>query len=149
MLDADAVAQHLRGALDESLRAAEILGLDPEVIDLGGGLGVPYAPGEPELDLGPISEALKDQDKAVRVQAIKALEAFAPGSHDAAVKLIEVLTVKDQDNELRLAAVKALAKFGASAGKASASCRAVRNSATVWGARAMGRAAGAAAGGNS
>jgi diaminopimelate decarboxylase len=58
VLDAAAVVQHLRGALDESLRAAEVLGLAPEVIDLGGGFGVPYAPGEPELDLGPISEAL-------------------------------------------------------------------------------------------
>jgi diaminopimelate decarboxylase len=58
VLDAAAVVQHLRGALDESLRAAEVLGLDPEVIDLGGGFGVPYAPGEPELDLGPIGEAL-------------------------------------------------------------------------------------------
>jgi diaminopimelate decarboxylase len=58
VLDADAVVQHLRGALDESLRAAEVLGLAPEVIDLGGGFGVPYAPGESELDLSPISEAL-------------------------------------------------------------------------------------------
>jgi diaminopimelate decarboxylase len=58
VLDAAAVVQHLRGALDESLRAARVLGLAPEVIDLGGGFGVPYAPGEPELDLGPISEAL-------------------------------------------------------------------------------------------
>jgi aldehyde dehydrogenase (NAD+) len=58
VLDGDIVAQHLRGALDESLRAAEVLGIAPEVIDVGGGFGVPYAPGEPELDLGPISEAL-------------------------------------------------------------------------------------------
>jgi diaminopimelate decarboxylase len=58
VLDAAAVVQHLRGALDESRRAAEVLDLAPEVIDLGGGFGVPYAPGEPELDLGLISEAL-------------------------------------------------------------------------------------------
>src|SRR5262249_53211747 len=51
VLDAAAVVQHLRGALDESLRAAEVLGLAPEIIDLGGGFGVPYAPGEPELNL--------------------------------------------------------------------------------------------------
>ncbi len=58
VLDAGAVVQHLRDALDESLRAAAVLGLAPEVIDLGGGFGVPYAPGERELDLGPIGEAL-------------------------------------------------------------------------------------------
>src|SRR5581483_9940443 len=36
VLDAAAVVQHLRGALDESRRAAEVLGLSPEIIDLGG-----------------------------------------------------------------------------------------------------------------
>jgi aldehyde dehydrogenase (NAD+) len=65
VLDATAVVRHLRGALDESLRAAQVLGLAPEVIDLGGGFGVPYAPGEPELDLGSISEALQAIVEAV------------------------------------------------------------------------------------
>jgi aldehyde dehydrogenase (NAD+) len=58
VLDAAAVVQHLHGALDESRRAAAVLGLAPDIIDLGGGFGVPYAPGEPELELGPISAAL-------------------------------------------------------------------------------------------
>jgi aldehyde dehydrogenase (NAD+) len=66
VLDAAAVVRHLRGALDESLRAAEVLGLAPEVIDVGGGFGVPYAPGEPELDLGPIGEALHAIVQAAR-----------------------------------------------------------------------------------
>jgi diaminopimelate decarboxylase len=65
VIDAAAVVRHLRGAWDESLRAARVLGVTPEVIDLGGGFGVPYAPGEPELDLLPISEALE-----VIVQAV-------------------------------------------------------------------------------
>jgi aldehyde dehydrogenase (NAD+) len=59
VLDADDVSQHLRGALDESLRAARVLDLVAEVIDLGGGFGVPYATTEPELYLGPIGEALR------------------------------------------------------------------------------------------
>jgi diaminopimelate decarboxylase len=58
VLDAAAVVQHLRGALDEARRAADMLGLAPEVLDLGGGFGVPYGPGERELDLGPIGEEL-------------------------------------------------------------------------------------------
>jgi diaminopimelate decarboxylase len=58
VLDAVAVVQHLRGALDQSLRAADVLGLAPEVIDLGGGFGVPYGPGERELDLAPIGDEL-------------------------------------------------------------------------------------------
>jgi diaminopimelate decarboxylase len=58
VLDAAAVVQHLRGALDQSLRAADVLGLSPEVLDLGGGFGTPYGPEECELDLAPIGDEL-------------------------------------------------------------------------------------------
>jgi diaminopimelate decarboxylase len=58
VLDAAAIVRHLRGALDQSLRAADVLGFAPEVIDVGGGFGVPYGPGEPELDLVPIGDEL-------------------------------------------------------------------------------------------
>jgi len=58
VLDAAAVVGHLRDALDESLRAADVLGLGPEIIDLGGGFGVPYGPGQRELDLDPIGGEL-------------------------------------------------------------------------------------------
>jgi diaminopimelate decarboxylase len=59
VLDAGAVVHHLRGGVDQALRAAEVLGLTPEVINLGGGFGIPYGPGEPELDLAPIAEELR------------------------------------------------------------------------------------------
>jgi aldehyde dehydrogenase (NAD+) len=58
VLDSAAIVHHLHNALDQSLRAADVLGLSPEIIDLGGGFGVPYGPGESELDLGPIGEEL-------------------------------------------------------------------------------------------
>jgi diaminopimelate decarboxylase len=58
VLDATVVVHHLRGALDESLRAANVLGIVPEVIDLGGGFGVPYGPGDCELDLALIGDEL-------------------------------------------------------------------------------------------
>lgn len=58
VLDAAAIVQHLRDGLDECLRAADVLKLTPEIIDLGGGFGVPYGPGESELDLGPIGDEL-------------------------------------------------------------------------------------------
>jgi diaminopimelate decarboxylase len=60
VLDAAAVSHHLRGAVDQSLRAAEVLGVAPEVLDLGGGFGIPYGPDDPELDLAPVAEALRD-----------------------------------------------------------------------------------------
>jgi diaminopimelate decarboxylase len=59
VLDAAAVIHHLRGALEQSLRAADVLGLAPEVINVGGGFGIPYGPGEAELDLTPVGEALQ------------------------------------------------------------------------------------------
>jgi len=58
VLDAAAVIHHLRGALDLCLRAADRLGIVPEVLDLGGGFGVPYRPQDKELDLKPIADAL-------------------------------------------------------------------------------------------
>lgn len=58
ILDAAAVVRHLRGACDLSLRAAEILGTRPGILNLGGGFGVPYARGEHELSLSPIAEEL-------------------------------------------------------------------------------------------
>jgi diaminopimelate decarboxylase len=58
VLDSDAVVRQLRGALELSLRAAEVLGVTPEILNLGGGFGVPYGPDEQELDLDPIADEL-------------------------------------------------------------------------------------------
>jgi diaminopimelate decarboxylase len=59
VLDAAGIIHHLRGALEQSLRAADVLGLAPELINLGGGFGIPYGPGDAELDLAAIGEALR------------------------------------------------------------------------------------------
>jgi diaminopimelate decarboxylase len=59
ILEADAVAGHLHGAVDLAFRAADMLGIVPEIIDLGGGFGIPYAPGDAELDLDPIAAELR------------------------------------------------------------------------------------------
>jgi diaminopimelate decarboxylase len=59
VLDATAIIHHLRGALDQSLRAADVLGLVPEMINLGGGFGTPYGPGDSELDLAAVGDALQ------------------------------------------------------------------------------------------
>jgi diaminopimelate decarboxylase len=59
VLDTTAVVSQLRAALDLTERAAALLHLRPEVVNLGGGFGVPYAPGDLELDLSPIAEELE------------------------------------------------------------------------------------------
>ena len=58
MLDAAGVIHHLRGGLELSLRAAAVLGITPEVIDLGGGFGIPYGPEDRELDLAAVAAEL-------------------------------------------------------------------------------------------
>jgi diaminopimelate decarboxylase len=55
---ADGIIQHLRGALAQALRAADVLGVNPEIIDLGGGFGIPYGPEDPELDLAAVAAEL-------------------------------------------------------------------------------------------
>lgn len=58
VLRAENVVEHLRGAYQLSLRAAEALGITPSLLNLGGGFGIPYGPDDRELDLRPIEEAL-------------------------------------------------------------------------------------------
>lgn len=57
-LDPDAVVRHLRQSLDLCQRAAERLDCQPEILDLGGGFGIPYAAGERELPLERIGAEL-------------------------------------------------------------------------------------------
>ncbi len=58
VLKPEGVIDHLRGALEVSLRGADLLGIEPALLNLGGGFGIPYAPDEEELDLVPIGSEL-------------------------------------------------------------------------------------------
>lgn len=58
VLDAAAIRHHLRGAVELSLRAAEVLGITPEIIDMGGGFGIPYGPADREMDLAAVGEEM-------------------------------------------------------------------------------------------
>lgn len=57
VLDADKLNEHLRWALDLSLRAAETLNIEPTYINLGGGFGIPYGDDE-GLDLPLVADEL-------------------------------------------------------------------------------------------
>jgi diaminopimelate decarboxylase len=59
ILDTGGIIHHLRDALEQALRAADVLGVTPELLNLGGGFGIPYGPGDAELDLAAIGEALR------------------------------------------------------------------------------------------
>jgi diaminopimelate decarboxylase len=59
VLDARAVVAHLQAGMDLARRAADMLGITPALLNLGGGFGIPYALTESELDLAPIGAALE------------------------------------------------------------------------------------------
>jgi diaminopimelate decarboxylase len=58
VLDAAGVLHHLRNGLELSLRAADVLGIRPEIIDLGGGFGIPYGPDDSALDLAAVGREM-------------------------------------------------------------------------------------------
>jgi diaminopimelate decarboxylase len=58
VLSVDGLIHHLRGGVDLALRAADTLGIAPEIIDLGGGFGVAYGPEDREPDLALIGKEL-------------------------------------------------------------------------------------------
>jgi diaminopimelate decarboxylase len=63
---ADGIIHHLRGALEQALRAADVLQIKPEIIDLGGGFGIPYGADDADLDLPAVAAELRTLvDRAV------------------------------------------------------------------------------------
>src|SRR5262249_33107240 len=59
VLDAAGVIHHLRSGLEMALRAASVLGITPEVIDLGGGFGITYGPEDRDMDLAAVEAELR------------------------------------------------------------------------------------------
>jgi diaminopimelate decarboxylase len=59
-LNADAIVEAQRKALDLALRLASEANVEPRVVNIGGGFGIPYFPGEKPLDLGPIARNLAE-----------------------------------------------------------------------------------------
>jgi diaminopimelate decarboxylase len=77
VLDADGITQQMRGALEQSRHAAEVLGLTPEIINLGGGFGIPYGPDDSEMDLASVAAELRSLvDRAAPAQLMLELGRF-------------------------------------------------------------------------
>ncbi len=49
--DAAALAKHVESTVETAIAVAETAGFELRLVDVGGGLGIPYADGDPELDL--------------------------------------------------------------------------------------------------
>jgi diaminopimelate decarboxylase len=59
VLHAEGVISHLRASLELSLCAADVLDIEPLMVNLGGGFGIPYGRDDPQLDLEPIGRDLQ------------------------------------------------------------------------------------------
>jgi diaminopimelate decarboxylase len=57
-LDGEAIAESERKGLELALRLAEAAPSAPRFVNLGGGFGIPYFPGDKPVDLGPVAAAL-------------------------------------------------------------------------------------------
>jgi diaminopimelate decarboxylase len=57
-LSADSICDAQRKTVDLAVRLAEAGGCSPRIVNIGGGFGIPYFPGERPLDLAPIGENL-------------------------------------------------------------------------------------------
>ena len=64
VLDADALAGHAASTMSAARAMAVATGIDLRLIDMGGGLGIPYATGERPLDLAGFGAALRALDAA-------------------------------------------------------------------------------------
>ena len=60
-LSADAIIETQAQTLDLAARLATTLGRSPEHVNLGGGFGIPYFPGDEALDIVKVGQALADQ----------------------------------------------------------------------------------------
>ena len=58
VLETKHVNEHFRRAMNLCLRAADTLGISPELINLGGGFGIPYGPHDGTLNLNHIGDEL-------------------------------------------------------------------------------------------
>ena len=61
MLDTSALKDQLRRAMELALRSADTLDIEPSLINLGGGFGIPYGPNDEEIELAVLGEALARQ----------------------------------------------------------------------------------------
>jgi diaminopimelate decarboxylase len=65
-LDGNAIAESERKSLDLALRLAADAPAAPQFINLGGGFGIPYFPGDKPVDLAPVTEALTDAQQVAK-----------------------------------------------------------------------------------
>jgi diaminopimelate decarboxylase len=77
VLDTEKLNGHLSRAMDLSLRAADELGVEPQLLNLGGGFGVPYGPNDDDIQLAKVGDELQSlADRAAPAKVVLELGRF-------------------------------------------------------------------------
>jgi diaminopimelate decarboxylase len=96
ILQADVLLAQWRRALDVARRAGEIAGRPVRTIDLGGGLGIPYFPGDTDLDLAAVRAGAEEIFADPALEGVKIV--VEPGrflAGPAGIYLARAVTVKE------------------------------------------------------
>lgn len=104
-LSADAIIETQAQTLSLAARLAEEIGHVPPLVNLGGGFGIPYFPGDEPLDIVKIGDALKIQMAnlpAILVEARFAIELGRYLVGEAGVYLTRIIDRKESHGEIFL-----------------------------------------------
>ena len=104
-LRADAIIEAQGKTLDLVVRLADVANLPVNLANIGGGLGIPYAPGEQRIDLAPVGAALDAALSAFRAKMPDTRVAMELGRYfvgEAGIYVCEVIDRKDSRGEVFL-----------------------------------------------
>lgn len=104
-LRAEAIIEAQKQTLDLVVRLAEGANLAVNLANIGGGFGIPYAPGEQRLDIAPIGAALSEAMEAFKAKLPHTNVAMELGRYlvgEAGVYVCEVIDRKDSRGEVFL-----------------------------------------------
>ena len=104
-LKADAIIETQAQTIALAARLAQEIGLAPEHVNLGGGLGIPYFPGDEAVDIGAVGNALETQFNELPEILSGSQFAIELGRYlvgQAGVYLAEIIDRKESQGEIFL-----------------------------------------------
>ncbi|MEV8443336.1 diaminopimelate decarboxylase [Actinosynnema sp. NPDC051121] len=102
ILDVDVVVENTERIFDLAVKVSEALGFEPRLVDIGGGLGIPYYPGEEELDLERLAVGINNAVAEFVLRFPDARVAIEPGRYmvgPSGVYAIRARYVKESKGE--------------------------------------------------
>jgi diaminopimelate decarboxylase len=100
LLDAGEIVHNTELLLDEMEELTRTTGAIPDIIDLGGGFGIPYTLAEPELDLSVLTEGLKrlmDRGTASASRPVFESGRFLAGPAGALIcRVVDIKTIRER-----------------------------------------------------